>query len=59
MINVRIKKYKRIFRKKKKKHDKIELFAKSKLNRMEVLISKDLIDSHISDLVTITMNLFY
>ena len=34
--------------KKKKKHDKIALLAKSKLNRIEVLISKSLIDSSIS-----------
>ena len=32
----------------KKKHDKIVLLAKSKLNRIEVLISKTLIDSVIS-----------
>ena len=30
---------------KKKKHDKIVLLTKSKLNRIEVLISKTLIDS--------------
>ena len=41
------KKYKSII-KKKKKHDKIVLLAKSKLNRIEVLISKTLIDSVIS-----------
>ena len=34
--------------KKRKKHDKIVLLAKSKLNSMEVLISKSLIDSNIS-----------
>ena len=33
---------------KKKKHDKIVLLAKSKLNSIEVLISKALIDSVIS-----------
>ena len=32
----------------KKKHDKIVLLAKSKLNRIKVLISKTLIDSVIS-----------
>ena len=42
------KKYKSINRKKKKKHDKIVLLAKSKLNSIEVLISKTLIDSNIS-----------
>ena len=35
-----IKKYKSIINKKKKKHDKIILLAKSKLNTLEVLISK-------------------
>ena len=43
-----IKKYKSIIKKKKKKHDKIVLLAKSKLNSIEVLISKALIDSNIS-----------
>ena len=41
-----IKKYKSIF--KKKKHNKIVFLAKSKLNNIEVLISKALIDSVIS-----------
>ena len=40
-----IKKYKSIIKKKKKKHDKIVLLV---LNTIEVLISKTLIDSHIS-----------
>ena len=43
-----IKKYKSIIKKKKEKHDKIALLAKSKLNNIEVLISKALIDSVIS-----------
>ena len=43
-----VKKYKSIIKKKKKKHDKIVLLAKSKLNSIEVLISKALIDSNIS-----------
>ena len=34
--------------KKKKKHDKIVLLGKDKLNTMKVLISKALIDSYIS-----------
>ena len=38
---------KSIIKKKKKKHDKIILLAKSKLNSIEVLISKNLIDSNI------------
>ena len=33
-------------KKKSKKHDKIEFLAKTKLNSIEVLISKDLIDSY-------------
>ena len=37
-----------INKKKKKKHDKIVLLAETKLNTIEVLISKDLIDSNIS-----------
>ena len=47
-ITAGIKKYKSIIKKKKKKHDKIVSLAKSKLNRIEVLISKSLIDSNIS-----------
>ena len=39
-----IKKHESII-KKKKKHDKIVMFAKSKLNSIEVLISKALMDS--------------
>ena len=41
-------KYKSIIKKKKKRHDKIVFLAKSKLNSMEVLLSKALIDSNIS-----------
>ena len=47
-ITAAIKKYKSIFKKKKKKHDKIVLLAKSKLNSKEVLLPKALIDSVIS-----------
>ena len=43
-----IKKYKSIIEKRKKKHDKIVLLAKSNLNCAEVLISKAFIDSYIS-----------
>ena len=45
---MKIKKHKSIIKKKKKKHDKILLLAKFKLNSTEVLISKALIDSVIS-----------
>ena len=48
VITAGIKKYKSIIKKKKKKHDKIVLLAKSKLNSIEVLISKALINSVIS-----------
>ena len=47
VITAGIKKYKSIV-KKKKKHDKIVLLAKSKLNSIEVLISKALIDLVVS-----------
>ena len=43
-----IKKYKSIIKKKKTRHDKKVLLAKSKLNSIEVQISKDLIESNIS-----------
>ena len=48
VITAGIKLYKSMIRKKKKKHDEIVLLAKSKLNNIEVLISKALIDSNIS-----------
>ena len=47
-ITETIKKYKSIIKKKKKKHDKTVLLAKSKLNSIGVLISNALIDSIIS-----------
>ena len=43
-----IKKYKSIIQKKKIKNGQIVLLAKSKLNNIEVLISKSLLDSNIS-----------
>ena len=43
-----IKRYKSIT-KKKKKHDKIILLGKDKLNAIEVLISKALINSYVSN----------
>ena len=48
VITAGIKKYKSIFPKKRKKHEKIVLLAKSRLNGIEVLISKGLVDSNIS-----------
>ena len=47
-ITAGIKKYKSMIKKKKKKHDKVVLLAKSKLNTIEDLISKTLIDSNIN-----------
>ena len=47
-ITAGIKKYKSINKKKKKTHDKMILLAKCKLNSIEVLIFKALIDSNIS-----------
>ena len=47
-VTAGIKKYKSIIKKRKKKHNKVKLLAKYKLNNIEVLISKVLIDSNIS-----------
>ena len=47
-ITAGIKKHKSIIKKKKKKHDKNVLLAKTKLISTEVLISRTLIDSYIS-----------
>ena len=47
-ITAGIKKYKSIVKKKKKKYDQTVLSAKSKLNSIEVLISKALTDSNTS-----------
>ena len=44
VITAGIKKYKSIIKKEKKKHDKTVLFPESKLNSVEVLTSKALID---------------
>ena len=48
VIAAGIEKYKSIIEKKEKKRNNIIFLAKSKLNSIEVLISKALIDSHIS-----------
>ena len=47
-LKICAKNWRSIIKKKKKKHDKIVLLAKSKLHGIEVLISKALIDSNIS-----------
>ena len=51
-----IKKYKSIIKEKNKKHNKIVLLAKSKLNSIEVLICKVLVDLNISHGVLILIN---
>ena len=51
-----IKRYKSIIKKKKKKHDKVVLLAKSKLNSIDVLIFKALVDSVISHDEFVLMN---
>ena len=56
VIATGIKKYNSIIKKKKKKHDKIVLLAKSKSNSIEVVISKALIDSNISHDEFVLMN---
>ena len=56
VITAGIKNYKSIIKTKKKKHGKILLLAKSKLNSVEVLISKALIDSNISHDESVLIN---
>ena len=56
VIATGIKKYNSIIKRKKKKHDKIVLLAKSKSNSIEVVISKALIDSNISHDEFVLMN---
>ena len=48
VITAEMKKYKSIIKKKKQKHDKIVLLANTKLNSIEVLISKALFDWNIT-----------
>ena len=43
-----LKMYKSIIKEKKKKHEKLVLLAKNELSSKEVLVSKDVINSHIS-----------
>ena len=51
-----IKRYKSINKERKKKHDKMVLLGKAKLNAIEVLISKNLIDSYIIHKKFISVN---
>ena len=55
-ITAGIKKYKSIIKKKKKNYDKVVLLGKDKLNTIEVLISKALIDSYISHDEIVSIN---
>ena len=55
-ITTGIKKYRSIVKKKKKKHEKIVLLGKNKLNSIEILISKVLIDSYISHDKSVSVN---
>ena len=55
-VTAGIKKYKSIIKKKKEKHDKIVLLGKDRLNSMEVLISKALMDSYISHEKFVSVN---
>ena len=55
-ITARIKKYKWIIKKKKKKHDRIVLLGKDKLNTIKVLVFKALIDSYISHEEFVSVN---
>ena len=56
IITAGIEKYKSITKKKKKKHEKIVLLGIYKLNTIEVLISKALMDSYISNEECISVN---
>ena len=49
-------KYKSVIKKKEKKHDKIVLLAKTKLNSIEVSISKAYIDSNINHDELVSIN---
>ena len=51
-----IKKYKSIIKKKKRKYHKIVLLGNDKLNTIEVLLSKALIDSYISHVKFVSVN---
>ena len=55
-INEGLEEYKSIIKKKNKKHDKIVLVVKNKLNTIQALVSKALIDSYISHNEFISVN---
>ena len=56
VITAAVKRYKSIIKKKKKKQNKIVLLAKAKLNSIEVIVSKVLIDSNIINDETVLIN---
>ena len=56
-ITTRIKKYKPIIKKKKKRHNKIVLLGKAKLDFIEVLISKSYVESYITHDKFVIVNL--
>ena len=51
-----IKRYKSVIKKRKKKHDKIVFLGKAKLDIIEILISKALIDSYLSHEKFVSVN---
>ena len=55
-ITAVIKKYKSVIKKKRKKHYKIVLLAKTSLNTIEVLISEALIDAYINHDELVSVN---
>ena len=55
-VTAGIKRHKSIIKKKKKKHDKRVLLAKTNLDTTEVLISKALIDSYINHEELVSVN---
>ena len=55
-ITAGIKQYKSIIKEKKKKHEKIVLLAETKLNSIEVLISKALINLYINHDESVLVN---
>ena len=55
-ITARIQKYESIIMEKRKKCNKMVLLAKTKLNNIEVLISRDLVESYISHDEIISVN---
>ena len=57
-ITALIKYYKSVIKKKRKKHDKVVLLTKTKLDTIEILISKALINSYINYYKFLSVNVF-